>query len=48
MFHTLRTTLGYKQGALQKKPLIAYFLDRFKKIKKVIYVYFQFYNPKLS
>ena len=33
MFHTLSTTGDYKQGTLRKRPLIAYFLDHFKKIK---------------
>ena len=36
MFHTLSTIWDYKQGALRKKPLIAYLLGHFKKIK--IYV----------
>ena len=34
MSHTLSTIWDYKQGALQKKPLVAYFLDHFKKMKK--------------
>ena len=33
MFHTLSTIGDYKQGALRKRPLIAYFLDHVKKIK---------------
>ena len=33
MFHTLSTIGDYKQGALRKRPLTAYFLDHFKKIK---------------